>query len=119
MLFVFKYYKMILIAVALIVFAIVLGQVKRTAYNRGYADAYMKHTQILIKHAQEAAKKAKKNADNAYTQSKTYQDEKADREQKERVRYVEVQKIVKQPVYRNICLDDGGLQLVNTSADDK
>ena len=32
---------------------------------------------------------------------------------KERIRYVEVQKIVEKPIYHNVCLDDDGLQLIN------
>lgn len=42
-----------------------------------------------------------------------YQTQKAENEIKERVRYVEVQKIVEKPVYSNVCFDDDGLRELN------
>lgn len=45
--------------------------------------------------------------------SATYQTGKAVREEKERVRYVQVQKIVEKPVYRQNCLESDGVDLIN------
>lgn len=45
--------------------------------------------------------------------SEKYQSGKAVREEKERVRYVQVQKIVEKPVFRNTCLDSDGLSVIN------
>lgn len=45
--------------------------------------------------------------------SATYQTGKAVREEKERVRYVQVQKIVEKPVFRQNCLDSEGVDLIN------
>nr|DAQ84979.1 MAG TPA: hypothetical protein [Caudoviricetes sp.] len=45
--------------------------------------------------------------------SAVYQAGKAVREEKERVRYVQVQKIVEKPVYRQNCLESDGVDLIN------
>ena len=50
--------------------------------------------------------------------SEKYQSEKAVREEKERVRYVQVQKIVEKPVFRNICVDSDGLSVINAAIAD-
>ena len=50
--------------------------------------------------------------------SEKYQSEKAVREEKERVRYVQVQKIVEKPVFRNVCVDSGGLSVINAAIAD-
>lgn len=50
--------------------------------------------------------------------SEKYQSEKAVREEKERVRYVQVQKIIEKPVFRNICVDADGLSVINAAITD-
>lgn len=50
--------------------------------------------------------------------SEKYQSEKAAREEKERVRYVQVQKIVEKPVFRNVCIDSYGLSVINAAIAD-
>ena len=50
--------------------------------------------------------------------SAAYQTGKAVREEKERVRYVQVQKIVEKPVFRNVCLDEQGRGLINNAISD-
>ena len=50
--------------------------------------------------------------------SASYQTGKAVREEKERVRYVQVQKIVEKPVFRNICVDSDGLSVINAAIAD-
>lgn len=50
--------------------------------------------------------------------SAAYQSGKAVREEKERVRYVQVQKIVEKPVFRNICVDADGLSVINAAIAD-
>lgn len=50
--------------------------------------------------------------------SAAYQTEKAVREEKERVRYVQVQKIVEKPVFRNVCIDSDGLSVINAAIAD-
>lgn len=50
--------------------------------------------------------------------SEKYQTGKAVREEKERVRYVQVQKIVEKPVFRNVCIDSDGLSVINAAIAD-
>ena len=50
--------------------------------------------------------------------SEKYQSEKAVREEKERVRYVQVPKLVERVVYRNTCLDSDGLSVINAAIAD-
>ncbi|HHK6066594.1 hypothetical protein [Neisseria sp. 27098_8_112] len=50
--------------------------------------------------------------------SEKYQSGKAVREEKERVRYVQVQKIVEKPVFRNVCVDSDGLSVINAAIAD-
>lgn len=50
--------------------------------------------------------------------SAAYQSGKAVREEKERVRYVQVQKIIEKPVFRNTCLDSDGLSVINAAITD-
>ena len=50
--------------------------------------------------------------------SATYQTGKAVREEKERVRYVQVPKIIEKTVYRNTCIDSDGLSIINAAIAD-
>lgn len=50
--------------------------------------------------------------------SAAYQSGKAAREEKERVRYVQVPKIIEKTVYRNTCLDSDGLSVINAAIAD-
>ena len=61
-----------------------------------------------------AIEKAKQDRES----SAAYQTGKAVREEKERVRYVQVQKIVEKPVYRNVCVDSDGVSVINAAIAD-
>ena len=50
--------------------------------------------------------------------SAVYQTGKAMREEKERVRYVQVPKIIEKTVYRNTCVDSDGLSVINAAIAD-
>ena len=50
--------------------------------------------------------------------SEKYQSEKAVREEKERVRYVQVPKLIERVVYRNVCVDSDGLSVINAAIAD-
>ena len=50
--------------------------------------------------------------------SEKYQTAKSVREEKERVRYVQVQKIVEKPVFRNVCIDSDGVSVINAAIAD-
>lgn len=61
-----------------------------------------------------AIEKAKQDRES----SAMYQTGKSVREEKERVRYVQVQKIVEKPVYRNVCVDSDGVSVINAAIAD-
>lgn len=102
-----------LIAV-LVVFAIVIGawQYDRKAeYWRG-RDEMAAEISGRLKDA--AIEKAKEDRET----STVYQAGKAVREEKERVRYVQVPKLVERVVYRNVCVDSDGLSVINAAISD-
>lgn len=102
-----------LIAV-LVVFAIVIGawQADRKAeYQRG-RDEMAAEISGRLKDA--SIEKAKSDQ----VISEKYQSEKAVREEKERVRYVQVPKLVERVVYRNDCVDSDGLSVINAAIAD-
>ena len=77
-------------------------------YTRGQAD---KAAEISLALAKAAAAEEER----ARQASADYQAGKAEREQKERIRYVEVQKIVERPVYHSDCFDADGLRQLNAA----
>lgn len=50
--------------------------------------------------------------------SVAYQTGKAVREEKERVRYVQVPKLIERVVYRNVCVDSDGVSVINAAIAD-
>ena len=106
-----KNWKLILIAVC---FVLVVG-----AWQYDHAAQYQRGRESMaaeisgrLKDA--AIEKAKQDRES----SAVYQAGKAVREEKERVRYVEVQKIVEKPVYRNVCVDSDGVSVINAAITD-
>ena len=83
----------------------------KKAYQKGRDDMSLEISNRL---KEEAIKKVKEQR----AQSEQYQDQKAEREEKERIRYVEVQKIVERPVYRNVCIDSDGVSVINAAIAD-
>lgn len=107
----FKNWKLIAV---LVVFAIVIGawQYDHAAqYKRGRESMAAEISGRLKDAALEKAKQDRES-------SAAYQTGKAVREEKERVRYVEVQKIVEKPVYRNVCVDSDGVSVINAAITD-
>jgi hypothetical protein len=102
-----------LIAV-LVVFAIVIGawQADRKAEYRRGRDEMADEISGRLKDA--AIEKAKEDRES----STVYQTGKAVREEKERVRYVQVPKIIEKTTYRNVCLDSDGLSVINAAIAD-
>ncbi|MGJ4869415.1 hypothetical protein ACSAWL_05930, partial [Neisseria gonorrhoeae] len=80
-------------------------------YRRGYAAAVSEVSERLKAAAVEHAEHARKS-------SAAYQAQKAAREEKERVRYVQTLKIIEKPVYRNACFDADGVRELNAAVDD-
>ncbi len=106
-----KNWKLILIAVC---FVLIVGawQYDHAAqYKRG-RDSMTAEISGRLKDA--AIEKAKSDQ----IISENYQTGKAVREEKERVRYVQVKNIVEKPVYRNVCVDSDGLSVINAAIAD-
>ena len=106
-----KNWKLILIAAC---FVLIVGawQYDHTAqYKRGRNEMAAEISGRLKDSAIEKAKQDRETA-------AAYQNGKAVREEKERVRYVQVQKIVEKPVFRNVCLDEQGRGLINNAISD-
>lgn len=61
-----------------------------------------------------AIEKAKQD----HESSAVYQTGKAVREEKERVRYVQVPKLIERVVYRNVCVDADGVSVINAAVAD-
>ncbi|HGS8578691.1 TPA: hypothetical protein ACMSIP_001982 [Neisseria gonorrhoeae] len=80
-------------------------------YRRGYGAAVSEVSERLKAAAVEHAEHARKS-------SAAYQAQKAAREEKERVRYVQTLKIIEKPVYRNACFDAYGVRELNAAVDD-
>lgn len=106
-----KNWKLILITVC---FVLIVG-----AWQYDHAAQY-KHgresmaAEISGRLKDSAIEKAKQDRE----LSVAYQTGKAVREEKERVRYVQVQKIVEKPVFRNTCVDSDGLSIINAAIAD-
>lgn len=109
--FLLKNWKPLLILSAIAFFAVSWQLDMAAQYRRGRDDAVLEVSERLKAAAIEHAEHARKS-------SAAYQAQKAAREEKERVRYVQVQKIVEKPVYRNVCLDADGVSIVNAAIDD-
>ncbi|OSI06822.1 hypothetical protein BWD08_10545 [Neisseria animaloris] len=106
-----KYWQTIAVLIVVALLAWFWFDGNQAAYQKGYNDA-------TAKISLEIAESVKKNAEKAHESSAEYQDTRAEQVEKERVRYVKVKQIIKQPVYVNRCFDDVGMQVVNDSADE-
>jgi len=98
----------------LVLIAICIGawQADRKAEYRRGRDEMAAEISGRLKDA--AIKKAEEDRES----SAVYQAEKAVREEKERVRYVQVPKLIERVVYRNVCLDSDGLSVINAAIAD-
>lgn len=103
-----KFWRPLAIAALLLVLVVAWRVDRATQYQAGEAEA-------TAKISAELAKTAAKQQDAANSASADYQAAKAAAAEKERVQYVQVQKIVERPVYRNVCIDDDGLLIINSA----
>lgn len=121
-----KYY----LYVAYLVIALVVGycvhQYGKSNYERGkiagvasMREEVDKANATIAKMEREAFETAAKHAEQMAQASQDYQAIKANREQKEKVQYVEVQKIVEKPVYLSDCIDTVGLSELNRAISGK
>lgn len=106
LIWILKYWK--IGAIAMLLFALWLAWLndRHAQYDKGYMAAQTEISQAIAKAERERAAKVQ-------AASHDYQTQKAENEIKERIRYVEVQKIVEKPVYSNVCFDDDGLRELN------
>lgn len=106
-----KNWKLILIAVC---FVLVVGawQYDHAAQYRHGRDSMAAEISGRLKDA--AIEKAKQDRES----SAAYQTGKAVREEKERVRYVQVPKLIERVVYRNVCVDADGVSVINAAVAD-
>lgn len=109
--FLLKNWKPLLILSAIAFFAVSWQLDRAAQYRRGYGAAMREVSERLKAAAIEGNEHARKS-------SAAYQAQKAAHEQKERVRYVQMLKIIENPVYRNVCLDADGVSIVNAAIDD-
>ena len=106
-----KNWKLILIAAC---FVLVVG-----AWQYDHAAQYKRGRESMAVEISNRLKDATiEKAKQDRELSATYQTGKAVREEKERVRYVQVQKIVEKPVFRNTCVDSDGLSIINAAIAD-
>lgn len=106
-----KNWKLILIVVC---FVLVVGAWRydhAAQYRRGRESMA---TEISNRLKDEAIKKAEEERES----SAVYQAGKAVREEKERIRYVQVPKLVERVVYRNVCVDSDGVSVINAAIAD-
>ncbi|MGN7068826.1 hypothetical protein ACTHSI_00375 [Neisseria sp. P0001.S004] len=106
-----KNWKLILIAVC---FVLIVGAWRydhAAQYKRGRESMAAEISSRLKDSAIEKAKQDRELSD-------AYQTGKAVREEKERVRYVQVPKIIEKTTYRNVCLDSDGLSVINAAIAD-
>lgn len=106
-----KNWKLVLI-VACFVLIVISWQYDHAAQYRRGRDSMAVEISGRLKDS--AIEKAKQDRET----SAAYQSGKAAREEKERVRYVQVQKIVEKPVFRNVCVDSDGLSVINAAIAD-
>lgn len=106
-----KNWKLVLIAIC---FVLIVGawQYDHAAQYRRGRESMAVEISGRLKDAE--IEKAKQDRES----SAMYQAGKAVREEKERVRYVQVQKIVEKPVYRNVCVDSDGVSVINAAIAD-
>ena len=106
-----KNWKLILIVVCFVLVVGVWRYDHAAQYKRGRESMAAEISGRLKDSAIEKAKQDRETA-------AAYQAGKAVREEKERVRYVQVQKIVEKPVFRNVCVDSDGVSVINAAIAD-
>ncbi|VTY10260.1 Uncharacterised protein [Neisseria subflava] len=106
-----KNWKLILIAVC---FVLIVG-----AWQYDHAAQYKRGRESMAAEISGRLKdEAIKKAEEERESSAVYQAGKAVREEKERIRYVQVPKLVDRVVYRNVCVDSDGVSVINAAIAD-
>lgn len=115
-----KYWRYAVALIVILVVGYCVHQYGKSHYERGkiagvasMREEVDKANATIVKMEREAFETAAKHAEQMARASQDYQTLKAQRGQKEKVQYVEVQKIVEKPVYHNVCFDTDGLSELN------
>lgn len=106
-----KYWRYLAVIAAFIGILFLWNTDVKKAYQKGRDDMALEISNRL-------KEEAIKQAEEFRASSEKYQTDKAERQEKERIQYVEVQKIVERPVYRNVCLDSDGVSVINAAIAD-
>lgn len=106
-----KYWRYLAVIATIIMILFWWNADVKKAYQKGRDDMALEISNRL-------KEEAIKQAEEFRASSEKYQTDKAERAEKERIRYVEVQKIVERPVYRNVCIDSDGLSVINAAIAD-
>lgn len=103
-----KYWKPLLVSVA--VLAVICGEVQygRSRYRAGYDAATAAITAKMLEQHQQQQKTAR-------AASVEYQQGKSERDEKVRVQHEVVQKIIERPVYIDDCTDASGVSVLNAA----
>lgn len=103
-----SYWKPLTLALLIVLTIIFIYFYGNTQYNKGveYTSSKMQENfNIIIAERDAQARQASKN----------YQALKSEREVKQGIQYVEIEKIVRSPVYLTECIDDAGLSQINSA----
>ena len=124
--FIVKYWRYAVAFVIMLIVSYCVHQYGKSHYEQGkiagvtsMREEVDKANATIVKMEREAFETAAKHAEQMAQASQYYQALKAQREQKEKVQYVEVQKIVEKPVYHSVCLDTDGLSELNRAIKSK
>ena len=124
--FIVKYWRYAVAFVIMLIVGYCVHQYGKSHYEQGkiagvasMREEVDKANATIVKMEREAFETAAKHAEQMAQASQYYQALKAQREQKEKVQYVEVQKIVEKPVYHSVCLDTDGLSELNRAIKSK
>lgn len=85
-------------------------------YQNAYQKGYKAATDKIQKQITEQQQKQQQTAQQAGI---SYQNHKTQREEKAKVQYVEIPKIIEKPTYRDNCIDDAGWLLINQAVGNK
>ena len=121
-----RYWRYLVLALVLALVVYGIHRYGNAHYERGKSDGVaVMQSKVNAANAKvsamehEALQAIAKQADQMAKASKIYQENKAQHEEKEKVRYVKVQKLVENPIYTTNCIDNAGLQQLNDAVGEK
>lgn len=117
-----KYWKYEVFACLFVIILVSMKQHEHRVYERGKIEGAVQKEKEIVRLKEKLAEVEREYqrqtliAEQRLAEaSKEYQERKAKQEESDKVRYVEVQKIVEKPVYINNCIDSSGVQQLNAA----